>query len=163
MQNQKIAKFVLATMLAAGVLAVASAGWAQPGKIMAQKVVEEVKAAHPEITGLEVAATRSASEGCKTIAATEAGEVGQKCDKDELTAIRTNKPFVEQEKNEFDVTLPIHDSGGKIIATAGMDFKVEAGRTQIMMVREAQRVEAVFSIACGTRRTVPAAKTEPAG
>jgi len=142
MQNQKTAKFVRVAMLGVGVLAMASAGWAQSGKIMAQKVVEEVKAAHPEITGLEVAATRSASEGCKTIAATEAAEVGQKCDKDELTAIKTNKPFVEQEKNEFDVTLPIHDSSGKIIATAGMDFKVEAGRTKVTVVREAQRIAA---------------------
>ena len=67
-----------------------------PDKITAQKVVEEVKAAHPEITGLEIAATKSQSEGCKTIAATEAQEVGQKCDKDELTAIKTNPPFVEK-------------------------------------------------------------------
>src|SRR5690348_7768756 len=78
-------------------------------KIMAQKVVDEVKAAHAEITSLELAASRSGPEDCKTIAATEANEIGQKCDEDELTAIKTNQPFVEKEKDEFDVTLPIHD------------------------------------------------------
>jgi hypothetical protein len=74
----------------------------------------------------------------RPIPTTEANEIGQKCDKDELTAIRTNKPFVkkEKEKDEFDVTLPIHDSTGKIIATAGMDFKLQPGRTKVSVVSE---------------------------
>jgi hypothetical protein len=114
---------------------------AQTNSIFAQKVVEETKAAHPEITGLELAAIKP-GKGCQTIAATEAKEIGQKCDKDELTARKTNKPFVEQEKTEFDVTLPIHDSTGKIIATAGMDFKLEAGRTKETVVREALKIGA---------------------
>ena len=113
--------------------------WAQTNNIFAQKVVEEIKAAHPEIAGLELAAIKP-GKGCQTIAATEAKEIGQKCDKDELTARKTNKPFVEQEKTEFDVTLPIHDSAGKIIATAGMDFKLEAGRTKETVVREALKI-----------------------
>jgi hypothetical protein len=107
----------LVTGVVLGLIATIAGSTQQP-KIMAQKVVEEIKAGHPEITGLEIAATKSEADGCKTIAVTEGNEVGQKCDKDELTAIRTNKPFVEKEKNEFDVTLPIHDSTGKIIATA---------------------------------------------
>src|SRR5437868_3155343 len=90
----------------------ALAAQAQGQKIMAQKVVEEIKTAHPEITGLEIAATRSPREGCKTIAATEAKEVGLKCDKDERLAWKTNRAFVEKEKTEFDVTLPLHDAHG---------------------------------------------------
>src|SRR5258706_11853329 len=123
-------------------LALAAAGVrAQSNNIFAQKVVEEIKAAHPEITGMEVAAIK-AGKGCQTIAATEATEIGQKCDKDELTARKTNHPFVEQEKTEFDVTLPIHDPAGKIIATAGMDFKLEAGRTKDSVVGEALKIGA---------------------
>jgi hypothetical protein len=114
---------------------------AQTINIFAQKVVQEIKTAHPEITGLELAAMKP-GKGCQTIAATEAKEIGQKCDKDELTARKTNKPFVEQEKTEFDVTLPIHDSTGKIIATAGMDFKLEAGRTKETVVQEALKIGA---------------------
>jgi hypothetical protein len=121
-------------------LAALGAG-AQTKNIFAQKVVEEIKAAHPEITGLEVAAIKP-GKGCQTIAATEAKEIGQKCDKDELTARKTNRPFVEQEKTEFDVTLPIHDPAGKIIATAGMDFKLEAGRTKETVVGEALKIGA---------------------
>ncbi len=136
MNNQNILMIVAATFLA-GMIASA-----QTGRIAAQKAVEEIKNAHPEITGLEVAATKPGSTGCKTIAATEAKEVGQKCDKDELTAKRTNKPFVEKEKTEFDVTLPLHDPGGKIIATAGMDFKLEPGRTKESVTQQALKIAA---------------------
>lgn len=101
--------------------------------------MEEVRAA--QITGLELAATKP-GDGCKTIAATEATEVGEKCDKDELTAMKSNRPFVEQEKDEFDVTLPLHDSTGKIIATAEMDFKRERGRTKATVAVEAQKIAA---------------------
>jgi hypothetical protein len=114
---------------------------AQTNNIFAQQVVQEIKAAHPEITGLELAATKP-GKGCQTIAATEAKEIGEKCDKDEWTARNTNRPFVEQEKTEFDVTLPIHDSAGKIIATAGMDFKLKPGRTKETVLREALKIGA---------------------
>lgn len=132
--NHAILKIVLLTAFLGG-------GWAQGSNILAQKVVEEVKAAHPEITSLELAAAK-AEAGCQTIAATEAKEIGEKCDEDELTAMKTNRPFVEQEKTEFDVTLPIHDASGKIIATAGMDFKTEPGRTKATVTREALKIAA---------------------
>ncbi len=121
-------------------LALIVLGSANAAEIRAQKVVAEIKAAHPEITGLELAATRSAQEGCKTIAATEVKEIGEKCDKDEFTAMKTNQPFVEQEKDEFDATLPIHDSAGKIIGTVGIDFKAGPGQTKETVVRQAQQI-----------------------
>jgi len=121
-------------------LALIVLGSANGAEIRAQKVVAEIKAAHPEITGVELAATRSAQEGCKTIAATEVREIGEKCDKDEFTAMKTNQPFVEQEKDEFDATLPIHDSAGKIIGTVGVDFKAGPGQTKETVVRQAQQI-----------------------
>jgi len=113
---------------------------ANAAEIRAQKVVAEIKAAHPEITGLELAASRSEQEGCKTIAATEVKEIGEKCDKDEFTAMKTNQPFVEKEKDEFDATLPIHDSAGKVIGTVGMDFKAGAGQTKETVTRQAKLI-----------------------
>jgi len=121
-------------------LALIVLGSANAAEIRAQKVVAEIKAAHPEITGVELAATRSAQEGCKTIAATEVKEIGEKCDKDEFTAMKTNQPFVEQEKDEFDATLPIHDSAGKIIGTVGIDFKAGPGQTKETVIRQAQQI-----------------------
>ena len=61
----------LVTSISPGLITAMSA-LSQPNKITAQNVVEEIKAGHPEISGLELAATKSAADGCRTIAATEA-------------------------------------------------------------------------------------------
>jgi len=42
-------------------------------------------------------------------------DIGEKCEKDDVEAIQTGKPFVEKEKDGFDVSLPLHDSTGKLI------------------------------------------------
>jgi hypothetical protein len=127
---------VLPAILAAAGFALMAA----PDHILAQKIVAELKAAHPEITSLEIAATRSAQEGCRTIAATEEKEIGEKCDADEFTAMKTNRPFVEQEKDEFDATLPLHDAAGAIIGTVGMDFKAGPGQTKETVTRQARQI-----------------------
>jgi hypothetical protein len=126
--------------LTVSLILTALSAFGQTSYAAAQKMVDEVKAAHPEITSLELAARTPG--GCQTIAATEAKEIGQKCDNDELTAWKTNHPFGEQEKDEFDATLPVHYAPGKVIATVGMDFKKEAGRTKESVTREAQKVVA---------------------
>ena len=102
-------------------------------KIFAQKLVEEALAAHPELMGLEIAAAPPGKAQCVTIASNEIKGIGEKCDKDEFIAMKTNKPFVEKEKESgkevYDVTVAIHDINGKIIGTAGIDFKPRAGQT----------------------------------
>ena len=108
-------------------------------KSFAQKLLEETLPNHPEITGLEIAATPP-NKPCMTIAATEAREVGEKCDKDEFTALKTHKPFVEKEKDEFDVTFPLHDASGKLIGTAGMDFKLTPGLEESTVVDKGQQI-----------------------
>jgi hypothetical protein len=109
-------------------------------KTMAQKALEEVAAAHPEIAGLELAASPSTKQSCSTVAATESKEIGEKCDKDEFTAMRTNRAFIEEEKDGFDITVPLHDSLGKIIGTVGMDFKPEAGQTRAAVTAKGKQI-----------------------
>lgn len=108
-------------------------------KIYAQKLIEETLSAHPELQGLELAATPPGKNQCVTIASNETKGVGEKCDRDEFTAMKTNKPFVEKEKENgkevYDVTIPIHDANGKIIGTAGIDFKPEPNQSNAQ-VRE---------------------------
>src|ERR1700676_2378524 len=95
-------------------------------KIFAQKLVEDTLAAHPEIGGLELSATPPNKTDCVTIAASDPGEIGEKCDKEEVIAMKTNTPFVEKEtengKKIFAVTVPIHDPSGNVIGAAGIDF-----------------------------------------
>lgn len=113
-------------------------------KIYAQKLVTEILSGHPELEGLEIAATAPGRTQCVTIATNEPKGLGEKCDKDEFTAIKTNKPFVEREKENgndvYDVTIPIHDSTGKIIATAGIDFKPGPNQTNASITGQAQQL-----------------------
>ena len=108
------------------------------GKIFAQKLVEETLPKHSEVTGLEIAAITNA--GCKTIAATDPKDLGEKCDKDELQPLQTGEPSVGRESDGFDVTLPLHDGHGKIIAVVGMDFKPVAGQTKESVVKQGQQI-----------------------
>jgi hypothetical protein len=114
------------------------------GKIYAQKLVEELAARHSEVTGIEVSATPPEGQHCVTIAATEAKDLGEKCDEDEFTAMRTAKPFVEKEEDGFDITLPIHDATGKIIGTMGLDFKPEPGQKESEVVERAKQIARQF-------------------
>jgi hypothetical protein len=117
-----------------------SPGQAASGRIFAQKLVEEILPKHSEVTGLEISVVTKA--GCKTIAATDPKELGEKCDKDELQPLQTGDPSVELESDGFDVTLPLHDGNGKIIAAVGMDFKPAAGQTKESVVKQGQQIVA---------------------
>lgn len=121
---------------------------AKRGRILAQKVMEELASKHSELQGMEVAATPPGKKTCVTIAATEAKEVGEKCDNDEFTAIQTNQPFVEKEneggKEVFDVTMPLHDAAGKVVGTIGMDFKPEPGQERSKVVSRAEEIVREF-------------------
>jgi len=115
-----------------------------PGKIFAQKLIEETLAAHPEIAGAEIATTPSQKHECVTIASSEPQEIGEKCDKDEFTVLATNEPFVEKEKENgqevYDVTIPIHTSDGKTICTAGIDFKPGPAQQKAKIVEQALQI-----------------------
>lgn len=93
-------------------------------RTFAQSLVEDTVAKHPELAGLELATTPSEGHDCVTIAATDAKELGDKCNKGELKVIKTGTPTVEKESDGYDVTLPLHVSG-KTIGFIGMDFKLD--------------------------------------
>jgi hypothetical protein len=54
--------------------------------------------------------------------------------------MKTNQPFVEKEQDEFDATLPLHDSAGKIIGAVGMDFKTGPSQTIETVTRQAKQI-----------------------
>src|SRR5205807_7058517 len=145
---------LLAVFAGCAVLAVPSLGLgarapseAKQGRILAQKVIEDLVSKHSELQGMEVATTPS-GKTCVTIAATESKEVGANCDNDEFTAIKTNKPFVEKEneggKEVFDINMPVHDSSGKVMGTMGMDFKPEPGQERSKVVHRAEEIVREF-------------------
>jgi len=113
-------------------------------KIYAQKLVEEILSTHAGLTALELAATPPGKKQCVNIASNETKGIGEKCDKDEFTAMKTDKPFVEKEKENgkevYDVTIPVHDANGKIIATAGIDFKPEPNQSEAQVTERSHQI-----------------------
>jgi hypothetical protein len=103
---------------------------AQSKKTQAQNLVDRIAERHSEITGLELSATPAGQKNCVTIGATQAEDLGEKCDKDEAIAMKTGEPFVEQEPDGFDVTAPLHDVSGRLIGAIGIDFKQQPGQTK---------------------------------
>jgi hypothetical protein len=113
-------------------------------KIFAQKIVEDTVAAHPEIGGLELSTIPPNKTDCITIAASDLDEIGEKCDKEEVTAMKTNAPSVEKEtedgKKIFSVTVPIHDPSGSVIGTAGIDFPWNSDAQQKKITERAKQI-----------------------
>lgn len=107
-------------------------------KILAQRLVESALSKHPEVTSVEIAIQTSGR--CSAIAATDPKDVGEKCDRDELGPLRTGEPSVEKESDGFDITMPLHDTRGKIIGTVGMDFKREPGQQRSVLIDRAGRI-----------------------
>src|SRR5215831_15294631 len=124
-------------------------------RIYAQKLIEETLAAHPELLGLELAATPPGKTQCVTIASSETKGIGEKCDKDEFAAMKTNKPFIEKEKENgkevYDVTIPIHDANGKIIATAGIDFKPAPDQSDAKVAERSQHIAKELEAKIGSK------------
>ena len=140
-------QFLVLTMLLVFLCAAASSAQTlqlPTPKIYAQKLVNETLAAHPDIMGLEISAA-SVGKGCTTIASDEELGIGEKCDKDEYTVMKTNAPLVDKTKEHgkefFDVNVPIHDANGKILAIVGVDFKPDLKQTA------AQATEGALQIA----------------
>jgi len=136
MQNDEMSRWlgmVLLTGVFAGVLVLSG----QSKKIRAQSLVDEIEQRNPEIAELELSATRAGEKNCSTIAATKPNQVGEKCDQDEATALKTRQPFVESEPDGFDVTAPLHDAKGNLIGTLGIDFKPQAGQTKREILKRA--------------------------
>jgi hypothetical protein len=113
---------------------------AHAGKSFAQKLVETTRAKHPELD--EIGISANTSRGCVGIASTDKSDIGGKCEKEDSEPMRTGKPVVEKEKDGFDVTLPLHDSTGKMIGSAGFGFKATPGQTEASVTEQAQKVAA---------------------
>ena len=134
------AKIVPGMLILMGGISIAAAA---VGKSFAQQIVEDALAKHPQVAAVELSSTPP-GKVCITIASTEAGGVGEKCDNDEFTAMKTNKPFVEKEteagKEVYDITMPLHDASGKVIGTVGLDFKPEPDQQESQVVQLAEKL-----------------------
>jgi hypothetical protein len=130
---------VLAAMLAAA-------------SIAAQKAVDEVAARHPEIATLEILAARSASEACRTVAATDTREIGRTCDADALALMKSGRMAIDKERDGFDVAVPLHDASGSIIGLVGITFRTAPGQTRVTVAERARQIAAELEKRLVTRQ-----------
>jgi hypothetical protein len=149
-------QFVVLTMLLVFLYAAASSAQTPQlptPKIYAQKLVNETLAAHPDLMGLEISAASVRTDECTTIASDEELGIGEKCDQDEHSVMKTDKPLVDKTKEHgqafFDVNIPIHDANGKVLAIVGIDFKPDPKLTA------AQASERALQIAKEIEAKVP--------
>ena len=133
---------VASALLVAAVCAVPRHAGARPQtaktKSIAQELVEDMLSKHPEAD--EVGISALSSHGCRTIASTDSGDIGEACEKDDWEPMRTGKPYVEKEKDGFDISVPLHDNAGKIIGTVGVGFKPRAAQREAALVDQARKI-----------------------
>jgi hypothetical protein len=122
------------------------------GNYLAQKLVDDTHTKHPE--AVEIGIATVGSGGCKTIASTDKKDIGEKCEKEDSEPIRTGKPYVETEGKNFDVTLPLHDSSGKIVGSVGLELTPKPGESQDAVVEQAQSIAKEMEAAIPTKASL---------
>jgi hypothetical protein len=98
-----------------------------------------VRQHNDELDAIELAI--QTGRDCKTVAATHAEDIGEVCDEDELTAVRTNQPYVEAPTKAdpvYDITQALHDVSGTLIGAVGMDLKPKVGEDRAAVVERAR-------------------------
>jgi hypothetical protein len=94
-----------------------------PGKIMAQKLVDDLVAAHPDLVRVGLHLTPPNHTENMIVACNVVERIGRKSDPEDLKAMQSGKPVVLKEGGNFDITLPLHNASGKVIGTIGLTFK----------------------------------------
>jgi hypothetical protein len=110
-------------------------------RIMAQRLVDSVVAAHEDLLAMEMAVLTGGT--CKVIAATAPEDVGTGCGEDENVPIQTGAPYVEAPTVQsaiYDITQALHDAKGNLIGAIGMDLKPAPGQTRDAMVKRAREL-----------------------
>lgn len=105
---------------------------------LAQHLVTKAMSAHPQLT--EVGISVHSAHGCHSIASTDAGDVGERCESGDLRVMRSNRPYAVKEKDGFDLSLPLHDASGKLIGSLAMEFRLQSGETKRSVIAEGSKI-----------------------
>ena len=108
------------------------------GKIYAQRLVDEFGGRHPDLVRIGIHATPPNTSENVIIACNETDRIGRKSDPEDLKAMKSGRPVVLKEGENFDVTLPLHDAAGNTIGAIGLTFKPRAGEQDADAARRAR-------------------------
>lgn len=108
--------------------------------ILAQKIVNELMAAHPELVVVGLHATAPGTTE-QTMIATNLDRVGKKDDDDDKAVSVEHKIILApnlKDAAKFEVQVWLKDASGKqLTAAAGFVFKYKAGDSEIMLLTKA--------------------------
>jgi len=103
----------------------------------AQQLVEKIIEQHPNVVRLTIHAVPTGGSVNRIVACNLPDKLGKASDPEDLQAMQSNKTTVLREGNDLDVTVPIPDREGKVIAATGVTLLRPAGRAG---VEEAQGI-----------------------
>jgi len=131
---------VLSIAVAAGALGAmtGTARAAAKPAIFAQTLVEHTLAMHKEAT--EIGISVRTSHGCRSIASTDPGDIGEKCEREDTAVMRTRKPLAQKERDGFDVTVPLQDAAGGFVGAVGIEFGLKPGQTAAGVITQAETI-----------------------
>ena len=111
-----------------------------PGEILAQKLVDDLVAKRPDIVRVGMHLTPPNGPDNIIVASNVAAKVGQKSDPEDLQAMRTGRPVVLREDGNVDITVPLHDSSGKLIGAIGLTIRPGPGEQESSVTRRASGI-----------------------
>jgi hypothetical protein len=111
------------------------------GKTVAQQLVDQTIAAHPEVVVMAMHVTPPKQKD-NIIIASNIGRIGKKADEDDLRVIRTGKSNLEVNPNgdRFEVELVLQDHAGKTIGALGVVFPYKPGDDKAAFDKKAQHI-----------------------
>lgn len=118
-------------LVVAATLSFAAGAHAQTrrGGSFAQTLLRDVVRRHPQIKQAEIAAM--SGDGCVTVAASDAGDIGDKCDGKERNVMRSGEPDIEDPSvvdPVYIISEALHDASGAVVGIIITDVVPERGR-----------------------------------
>ena len=113
---------------------------ASTGKILAQKLVDELAARHPELVRIGLHLTPPNGSENIIVASNVTAKIGQKSDPEDLKTMETESPVVLKEGSNLDVTLPLHDTSHRVIGAIGLTLKPLGDEKESSAVKRAQDI-----------------------
>lgn len=110
-------------------------------KIVAQQLVDETLARHPEMATL-VMHVMPPDGSDNIIIASNIGRIGKKADEDDMRVIETGKPNLEANKagDRFGVELVFQDSSGTTIGALAVGFPYKSGDDTAVLQKKAEQI-----------------------
>jgi hypothetical protein len=112
-----------------------------PAKTLAQQLVDQALARHPEVVVMAMHVTPP-NQKDNVIVASNIGRIGKKADEDDMRVINTGKSNLEvnPKGDRFEVELVLQDKTGKTVGALGVVFPYKPGDDKGTFDKKAQQI-----------------------